>query len=62
DKTIGDFNRVNAAKNIQMLSGVTMSENLPVTLYQIIACAMGLLLGMIFAITIEITRKIKREK
>jgi hypothetical protein len=62
DKTIRDYNEFVACQAIYSMSGISIYMNLPTRLYYFIACFIGLALGILTAICIEIIKKARKNK
>lgn len=62
DDTIRDYNSLNASNNIVSLSGINISIGTPINLYLLLALVIGTLLGIVFAIAIELILGLKKEQ
>jgi hypothetical protein len=62
DLTLTDFHNYNVSKYISCLSSVNIVTNYPLKLYMVISFALGAGMGIVFAITIEIGRKLYKSK
>jgi len=61
DISIRDFNNLSASNHIVSLSGINILNGISLNFYLLIAFVIGVLLGMVFAIAIEIILGLKKE-
>lgn len=59
--TIKDYNSLNVNRHIESLTGTTIKTGLSLRFYLLVSCILGVMLGVLLAIAIEIIYKLRRK-